>query len=112
MPSVCNAPRTLLSFAPYAFLLYHDGTGRDRPYVLYSILDLVCAPRVCVQRPINLHGERLKGKWLLNRRHGRAFSGPNDVLPGLLAYIERDLASDLRGPGAHGSYDGEIVETL
>jgi hypothetical protein len=102
----------LLPFAPYAFLLYHDATGRGRPYVLYSILDLMCAPKVRVQRPINLHGERLKGKWLLNRRHGRPFSGLNDTLLELLSYVDDELANDLRGLGAHGRYDGEVVETL
>ncbi len=106
------AARKLLAFAPYAFLLYHDETGRGRPYVLYSILDLMCAPKVRVQRPINLHGERLKGKWLLNRRHGRAFGGLNDVLLDLRAYVDHDLAGDLHGLGTHGRYEGEIVETL
>ncbi len=106
------AARKLLPFAPWAFLLYHDGTGRGRPYVLYSILDLMCAPKVRVQRPINLHGERLKAKWLLNRRHGRPFSGLNDALLDMLAYVNHDLDIDLHGLGAHGRYDGETVETL
>ncbi|MGE5602784.1 MAG: hypothetical protein ACM30E_07020 [Nitrososphaerales archaeon] len=106
------AARKLLPFAPYAFLLYHDATGRGRPYVLYSILDLMCAPKVRVQRPINLHSERLKGKWLLNRRHGRPFSGLNDTLLELRAYVNNELPNDLRGLGAHGRYDGEVVETL
>lgn len=106
------AARKLLPFAPYAFLLYHDCTGRGRPYVLYSILDLMCIPKVRVQRPINLHGERLKGKWLLNRRHGRPFGGLNDALLDLLAYVDHDLATDLHGLGAHGRYEGETVETL
>lgn len=106
------AARKLLPFAPYSFLLYHDATGRGRPYVLYSILDLMCAPKVRVQRPINLHSERLKGKWLLNRQHGRAFSGLNDALIELREYINRELGNDLNGLGAHGRYDGEVVETL
>jgi hypothetical protein len=106
------AARKLLPFAPYAFLLYHDGTGRGRPYVLYSILDLMCAPKVRVQRPINLRNERLKAKWLLNRRHGRAYAGLNDALADLLAYLQRDLAHDVRGLGPHGRYEGETVETL
>jgi hypothetical protein len=106
------AARKLLPFAPYSFLLYHDATGRGRPYVLYSVLDLMCAPKVRVQRPINLHGERLKGKWLLNRRHGRPFSGLNDALLDLLAYVHHELRNDLFGLSAHGGYDGEVVETL
>jgi hypothetical protein len=106
------AVRKMLGFAPYAFLLYHDGTGRGRPYVLYSILDLMCAPKVRVQRPINLRHERLKAKWLLNRRHGRAYAGLNDALIDLVAYLERDLANDVRGLGPHGRYEGENVETL
>ena len=106
------AVRKLLGFAPYAFLLYHDETGRGRPFVLYSILDLVCAPRVRVQRPINLRNERLKAKWLLNRRHGRAYAGLNDALLDLVAYLERDLARDVLGLGPHGRYEGENVETL
>jgi hypothetical protein len=106
------AARKLLPFAPYAFLLYHDDTGRGRPYVLYSILDLLCAPKVRTQRPIKLRNERLKAKWLLNRRHGQAYAGLNDALAGLLAYLERDLANDVRGLGPHGRYEGEIVETL
>lgn len=106
------AARKLLPFAPYAFLLYHDATGRGRPYVLYSIIDLMCAPKVRVQRPINLHEERLKAKWLLNRRHGRPFNSLNDTLPELLAYVGDELTNDLHGLGVHGRYDGEIVETL
>ena len=106
------AARKLLPFAPYAFLLYHDDTGRGRPYVLYSILDLLCAPKVRAQRSINLRNERLKAKWLLNRLHGRAYAGLNDALLDLVAYLERDLARDLRGLGAHGRYEGETVETL
>ena len=37
--------RKLLGHAPRALLLFSDRTRPDRPYVLYTIVDLFCIPK-------------------------------------------------------------------
>ncbi len=104
--------RKLLARAPRAFLLFHDLTRPEQPYVLFTIIDLFCAPRVRVQRPINLKDRRVKGKWLLDRRHGQAFTSLNGVFAAMATYLDRRMMDDLRRLEPHGPFIGETVETL
>ena len=104
--------RKLLARAPRAFLLFHDLTQPERPYVLFTIIDLFCMPKVRVQRAINLNDRRLKGKWLLDRRHGQVFANLNDVCAAMATYLDRRMMDDLRRVEPHGPFIGETVETL
>ena len=104
--------RKLLARAPRAFLLFHDLTRPDAPYVLFTIIDLFCMPKVRVQRSINLNDRRMKGKWLLDRRHGQTFGNLNGVFAALATYLDRRMMDDLRRLEPHGPYIGETVETL
>ena len=104
--------RKLLARAPRAFLLFHDLTRPEAPFVLFTIIDLFCVPKVRVQRSINLASPRMKGKWLLDRRHGRAFGNLNSVFAALATYLDRGMMDDLRRLEPHGPYTGETVETL
>jgi hypothetical protein len=104
--------RKLLARAPRAFLLYHDLTRPDAPYVLYTIIDLFCMPKVRVQRSINLAQRRMKGKWLLDRRHGQVFVSLNSMFAVLATYLDRSMMDDLRRLELHGPFIGETVETL
>ncbi len=101
--------RTLLRHAPRAFLLFCDHTHAEQPYVLFSVLDLYCAPRRRVQRPIHRNSPRLKAKWLLDRRHGRAFHRLRDVFAYIATYLARDLDKDLRRLEPYGDFAGEEV---
>jgi len=103
------AARTLLRHAPRAFLLFRDQTHAEQSYVLFSVLDLYCAPKRRVQRPIHRHSPRLKAKWLLDRRHGRAFHRLRDVFAYIATYLARDLDKDLRRLEAYGGFEGEEV---
>ena len=80
--------------------------------MLFTIIDLFCVPKVRVQRSINLNGRRMKGKWLLDRRHGQAFVVLNGVFAALATYLDRRMMDDLRRLEPHGPYIGETVETL
>ena len=104
--------RKLLARAPRAFLLFHDLTQPEWPYVLFTIIDLFCLPKVRVQRPINLNGPRMKGKWLLDRRHGQAFANLNGVFAAMATYLDRRMMDDLWRVEPHGPFTGETVETL
>jgi hypothetical protein len=104
--------RKLLARAPRAFLLFHDLTQPEQPYVLYTIIDLFCTPKVRVQRSINLNDRRLKAKWLLDRRHGRVFAQLNSVFAAMATYLDRGMMDDLRRVEPHGPFIGETVETL
>jgi hypothetical protein len=104
--------RKLLARAPRAFLLFHDLTRPELPYVFFTIIDLFCLPKVRVQRPINLNGPRMKGKWLLDRRHGQAFAVLNDVFAAMATYLDRRMMDDLRRVEPHGPFIGERLETL
>ncbi|OQA42117.1 MAG: hypothetical protein BWY52_02330 [Chloroflexi bacterium ADurb.Bin325] len=106
------AARKLLAVSPRAFVLFHDATRADRPYVLFTIVDLLCLPKVRVQRGINLHSPRMKAKWLLDARHGRGFGGLREAMSALANYLDRGLGDDLRRVGPHGPFAGESVETL
>ena len=104
--------RKLLAWAPRALLFFRDTTRPARPYVLFSIIDLFCAPKVRVQRPISLKSQRLKAKWLLDRRHGQDFADLNSGFAAMANYIDRGMLDDLRRLDAHGAFVGETVETL
>lgn len=106
------AARKLLAWAPRALLLFWDERTVAQPYVLYSIIDLFCLPKVRVQRPIALNTATLKAKWLLDRRHGRAFGDLHSVLAAVTNYLDHDMLSDLRRLQAHGPFIGEVVHTL
>ncbi len=104
--------RKLLARAPRAFLLFHDLTQPERPYVLFTIIDLFCMPKVRVQRSINLNDRRMKSKWLLDRRHGQAFANLNSVFAAMATYLDRRMMDDLRRVEPYGPFIGETVETL
>lgn len=105
--------RKLLRLGARAFLLFHDATQPGQPYVLFTIVDLFCMPKVRVQRQIaGRGGPRLKAKWLLDRRHGRAFTDLNAAFAAMATYLDRTMADDLRRLEPHGPFVGEIVETL
>jgi hypothetical protein len=84
------AARKLLAWAPRAALLFWDETQAARPYVLFTIIDLLCVPKVRVQRPIALHSPRLKAKWLLDRRHGRLLPALHSAFAALASYVDRE----------------------
>jgi hypothetical protein len=104
--------RKLLARAPRAFLLFHDMTQPERPYVLFTVVDLFCMPKVRIQRAIALHDPRLKAKWLLDRRHGQAFAELNAAFAAMATYLDRRMMDDLRRVEPHGPFVGETVETL
>jgi hypothetical protein len=104
--------RKLVAWAPRAHLLFWDDTRPDAPYVLYSIVDLICMPKVRVQRPIALNSPRLKAKWLLDRRHGREMADLKAAFAAIATYVDRDMWDHLRRLEAHGSFIGERLETL
>jgi hypothetical protein len=106
------AVRKLLAWAPRAVLLFWDETQPARPYALYTIIDLLCVPKVRVQRPIALNSPRLKAKWLLDRRHGRLLPDLNSAFTAIASYVDRELWDDLRRLETHGNFVGERVETL
>lgn len=101
--------RTLLRHAPRAFLLFWDQTHEEQPYVLFSVLDLYCAPRRRVLRPIHRNSPRFKAKWLLDRRHGHVFRHLREVFAYIATYLVRDLDKDLRRLEAYGDFEGEEV---
>jgi len=104
--------RKLLTWAPRALLLFQDLTQPARPYVLFSIIDLFCAPRVRAQRPIALNAQRVKAKWLLDRRHGQAYSDLNGVFAAMANYVDHAMWEQVRRLEVHGAFAGETVETL
>lgn len=104
--------RKLLARAPRAFLLFLDATHPEQPYVLFTIMDLFCLPKVRVQRPIALHDPRLKAKWLLDRRHGRSFAQLRPACAAIATYLDRELADDLHRLEAQGPFAGETVEIV
>jgi hypothetical protein len=106
------AARKLLVYAPRAVLLFWDETQTVRPYVLFTIIDLLCVPKVRVQRPIALNSPRLKAKWLLDRRHGRLLPDLGSAFAAIANYVDREIWDDLRRLEAHGEFVGERVETL
>jgi hypothetical protein len=104
--------RKLLAYAPRALLLFWDETRPDAPYVLFSIIDLFCLPKVRVLRPITHHDARLKAKWLLDRRHGLAFPDLRRAFGAIANYLDHDMLADLRRVEAHGPFVGETVAVL
>jgi hypothetical protein len=106
------AARKLLGCAPRSLVLFWDRTRSDRPYVLFTIFDLFCAPKRRAQRPINLRSERVKAKWLLDARHGRSFTDLNQVFAFVANYLAHGLLADLRRLEPHGPFTDENVETL
>lgn len=104
--------RKLLANSPRALLLFWDVTQPAQPYVLFSIIDLFCIPKVRVQRSIALRSRRVKAKWLVDRRHGRAFADLKDAFAAMANYLDHGMLADLRRLEAHGDFVGETLETL
>lgn len=106
------AARKLLARAPRAFLLFCDHTRPAQPYVLFTIIDLFCLPKVRVRRQINFRERQTKAKWLLDRRHGRACADLNAAFAWMATYLDREMGDQLCRLDAHGPFVGETVETL
>jgi hypothetical protein len=67
---------------------------------------------VRVQRPIALNSRRVQAKWLVDRRHGRAFADLIDTCAAMANYLDHGMLADLRRLEAHGDFVGETQETL
>jgi len=104
--------RTLLAHAPHAFLLFWDHLNEAEPYVCFTLLDLFCQPKVRLERPIHRNSPRLKAKWLLDRRNGRAFPHLRAVFAFINTYLARDLADELRALGPHRPGSNEAIDRL
>ncbi|MEA3337982.1 MAG: hypothetical protein U9R25_19000 [Chloroflexota bacterium] len=104
--------RKLLVHAPRAFLLFWDHTVEMDPFVCFTIIDLFCQPRVRIERPINRQTRRVKAKWLLDRRNGRAFQHLRDVFAFINTYLARDLGEEVRALQSHRPGAGESIACL
>lgn len=105
--------RRLIYFGPYSHLIIKDVAQGDLR--LFSLLDLFCAPRVRVNRPVYDSGN-YKGKWLLGLRNATQFVAPDKLLRSVVANANKldkyyGVGDDAQAyiMSCHGTYHGEIL---
>jgi hypothetical protein len=83
------AVRKMLLHAPKSFCLIKDSSLAPPVYYLYSIVDLLCIPKVRARRPIERNVKAYKGKWLVDLRDAAAFVSLDDAMQYMLAYEKK-----------------------
>lgn len=94
--------RKVLRHAPFSGVLVRDNTQRQ--YVFFSVVHLFTMPKI--RRNRLLPSGEMKGKWLIDLRHGESAR----TLPQALAHITRyvrDLTATFASTPAWGVYEGE-----
>lgn len=104
------AARKILLNAPKSFLMIRDCTAMPS-YYIYSVVDLLCIPKVRVRRTIERHQAHVKGKWYIDLRHAEHTTTLMHAIDYMISYPNRfptifDVHLD-----CWGSYEGETILT-
>lgn len=105
------AARKILLKSPRSFLLIRDCTS-EFSYFVFSIVDLLCMPKLRVRRPLGgVHGTAFKGKWYIDLRHGIQCPSLNDAVNQMIAYPGK-FSDIFKGHiDCWGNYSGENIQT-
>ncbi|MBD3287540.1 hypothetical protein GF337_01940 [candidate division KSB1 bacterium] len=101
------AARKILIFAPNSGLVVRDNIHKS--YHLFTIVDLFLMPKLRVNRQINRQVQTLKGKWLIDLRHGLHCQSLPDVFQAIESYLddrENIFTNTLK---CYGEYYGEPI---
>ena len=102
------AARKILLNAPRSFLMIRNCTEMPSYYV-FSVVDLLCIPKVRVRRTIERHNTVAKGKWYIDLRHGKHWTTLAQAFEYMMTYPDRfPLIFDVH-LDCWGTYEGENI---
>ncbi len=105
------AARKILYHAPLSFCLIKNSSVSPVLYHIFSIVDLFCAPKKRVRRPIEKSVKAFKGKWILDLRNAASFDRLADAISYMLAY-EKNFSYIFRDHiDCWGQYPSEELRT-
>ncbi|MDZ7265650.1 MAG: hypothetical protein ONB16_13835, partial [candidate division KSB1 bacterium] len=78
-------------------------------YYFFSVVDLYLIPKTRVNRTIRKAVESLKGKWLIDLRHGQCCGNLPELFQAMKAYLTNRKAIFLEILECYGQYPGEDV---
>ena len=104
------AARKILLRSPRSFLVIRNCTEVSSYYV-YSVVDLLCMPKVRVRRPIERRHRTLKGKWYVDLRHGGHASSLEHAFEHMMNYPIKFSSIFKDHIDCWGNYEGEVVQT-
>jgi hypothetical protein len=99
--------RKCLGFAPRAGIAVKDFVGKR--FVFFSVIDLALMPRVRVNRRIERNKPDLKGKWVIDLRHGKHAATLDDLLGHVQSYLASLHSILYEIHPCYGNYAGEAV---
>ncbi len=101
------AARKILAYSPYSGMVVRD--NRLGGYYFFSVVDLFLLPKTRVNRPIFKEKKGLKGKWLIDLRHGLKCNSMEQVLSLFQKYIEKREDIFINILECYGDYEGEQI---
>jgi len=104
------AARKLLRHAPLSFCLIKDSSLSHAMYYIYSIVDLLCIPKIRVKRPIEKSVKAFKGKWLLDLRDAAAFDELAEAIKYMLTYEKKFRSIFSEHIDCWGKYPSEEIK--
>ena len=105
------AVRKVLLSAPNSFILIQDSSASPVTYYVYSIVDLLCIPKIRCRRPIRRSTAAFKGKWLVDLRNAATFQSLEDSINYIIAYTKKRKAVFETHIDCWGKYPTERLAT-
>lgn len=94
-----TAIKNLFKHYPYVFVLIRDRTT-DK-YIVFNSLDLLCMPRIRLNREIDKYKRMNKGKWIVNLKWGHEFQSINESFEYFRHYLNNELEVQLKMLGCY-----------
>lgn len=105
-----TAMKALFKHYPYAFALIKDRTTNK--FIVFNSLDLLCIPRIRVNREIDRNKKMKKGKWIINLKWGQEFESISESFIYIMKYLNDDLEHQLKQLECYEIPVTKVIETL
>ena len=101
------AARKILAYSPYSGMVVRDNLNKG--YYFFSVVDLFLMPKNRVNRPIFKEKKALKGKWIIDLRHGIKCDTFKQVISLFHQYIKKREDIFINILECYGEYHGEEI---
>ncbi|MEZ4952589.1 MAG: hypothetical protein R2825_03300 [Saprospiraceae bacterium] len=101
------AARKILAYGPYSGMLVRDNILGG--YYFFSVVDLFLIPKSRVNRPIFKEKKSIKGKWIIDLRHGIKCENIKQAIVLFKKYIDKREDLFMNILECYGDYEGEEI---
>lgn len=99
--------RKILFFMPTSAIVIKNNILNN--YVLFTCLDLFCVPKIRMNRKLSNESEVLKGKWLINFKHGFTANRLEEIFDKIHAWKKNQKKYFFEMTECYGNYADENV---